>query len=442
MIKSIAFAAAIAAVAGGCMFRDVKEQQARMAAYCPIEGEVAAERRSQAPLVVLLLRQEGGEAARRESWALSDHFVLEGAGRWQFRASAGNYRLAAFQDLNGDLKYQPGEPFLRADPGPLLDCRTGEPHRGIALRIPAAGTPSVVETMDVARLQARGVEEQLQRSLGELTAVGELAALSDARFAESVAEDGLWRPFDFLIKAGAGVYFLEPYDPAKLPVLFVHGINGTPANFRTLIARLDREHFQPWVYYYPSGAALDAVADHLTQTMRKLQVAHGFTRFAVVAHSMGGLVTRGFLLRYAESGGRAAVPLYVTISTPWGGHKAAELGVKTAPAVVRVWVDMAPGSEYQRSLFYKDPGTQRTPRTLPRSIPHHLLFTYNQGSVSLGEANDGTVTVASQLRREAQRDATRLYGFNETHMGVLESEEVSGLLNDLLRGARATQAAR
>ncbi|HEX9183823.1 MAG TPA: hypothetical protein VF876_11235, partial [Burkholderiales bacterium] len=89
-------------------------------------------------------------------------------------------------------------------------------------------------------------------------------------------------------------------------------------------------------------------------------------------------------------------------------------------------------------LFYEDPDAQRTPRGLPPGTPHHLLFTYKQGSVSLGEANDGTVTVASQLRREAQRDASRLYGFDETHMGVLESAETSALLNQLLLGALRT----
>jgi pimeloyl-ACP methyl ester carboxylesterase len=437
MSKHLALAMALAAGLQGCVFRDVKEQQAKIAAYCTLEGEIAAERRApQAPLVLLLLRQVAGDAAGRDAWRLHDHFVLEAAGPWQFRVSAGTYRFAAFQDLDRDLQYRPGEPFLRADPGPSVACRAGEPHRHIALHIPAAGAPRTAETIDIAGLQARGIHEQLQRSLGEATAVGALATLTDARFADAVAEDGLWRPFDFVFKAGPGVYFLERYDPRKLPVLFVHGINGTPANFRTLVGRLDRDRVQPWLYYYPSGAALDGVADHLTQTMRKVLVTSGATRFAVVAHSMGGLVSRGFLLRYAESDGAAAMPLLVTIATPWGGHKGAELGVKTAPAVVRVWVDMAPGSAYQRALYYKDPETQRVPRSLPPGMPHHLLFTFKQGSMSFGEANDGTVTVASHLRREAQRDAARLYGFDETHMGVLESKEVSSLLNDLLASAR------
>ena len=119
------------------------------------------------------------------------------------------------------------------------------------------------------------------------------------------------------------------------------------------------------------------------------------------------------------------MPLFVSIATPWGGHKAAETGVKTAPAVVRVWIDMSPGSEYLKSLYARDPG-----------VPHYLLFTFRQGGVSLGEANDGAVTVASQLRAEAQQGAVRIEGFNETHMSVLESAAVSERLNALLAGMR------
>ena len=419
----------------GCVFRDVKEQQARIATFCQLDGEVRAARRDAGPLVVLLLRQTGKDISVRESWELADHFVVEDAGPWQFRVSAGTYGLAAFQDLNHDLKYQPGEPFLRVEPAGRLVCSTGEMHKGIALRIPSAGTARIAETLDIAKLQARSLHDQLALTLGQVTVIGEIAALSDPRFADAVAEDGLWRPFDFLFKGRPGIYFLEPYDARKLPVLFVHGINGTPANFAWLIDRLDWQRYQAWVYYYPSGGSLDAIADHLAQTMNKLQLQHGFGRFVVVAHSMGGLVSRGFVQRYDGAGGRAAIPLYVTISTPWGGHKGAELGVKTAPAVVKVWIDMAPGSPYQQALFYMDPGTQQTPRRLPQGTPHHLLFTFKQGGTTFGEANDGTVTVSSQLRREAQRDAARLHGFNETHMGVLQNQEVAALLNDLLRSA-------
>jgi len=403
-----------------CKMFDVSEQQEKLDAACRIAGTVSVERTAPAPIVVVLGRQAGADPTRLESWQVADHFVLEGPGQWEFRASAGSYGLVAFQDLNRDLKYQPGEPYLRLEANRTLNCKAGEESGNHVLLIPANGRARAAETLDISALQVRTLQDQATLSLSEVTALGERATLSDARFAEAIAEDGLWRPFDFLFKGRPGVYFLEAYDSKKIPVLFVHGINGTPANFRALIGRLDRQRFQPWVYYYPSGASLAMVADHLAQTMRKLQLRYGFKSFAVVAHSMGGLVSRGFLQRYRE-GGAAAVPLFVSISTPWGGHRAAELGVKTAPEVVRVWVDMSPGSEYLRSLYARDPG-----------VPHYLFYTYRSAGIGLREANDGTVTVASELEPGVQSGAVRVEGFNETHMSVLESEPMSRQLNELL----------
>jgi pimeloyl-ACP methyl ester carboxylesterase len=411
-LSTIALAVGVA----GCGMLAVKGQQQKLDAFCQIGGNVEGERRDAANFVVVLARKSG------DSWQVADHFVREGPGAWQFAASAGTYGVVAFQDLNRDLKLQPDEPFLRS--ADLLSCTAGERRTDLALRIPAAGRSGRADTVDVAALQLRSFDQQLELSLGQVTAVGEIANLSDPRFDQAIAEDGLWRPFDFLFKGHPGIYFLGAYDSTKTPVLFVHGINGSPQNFRTLVERIDRTRFQPWVYYYPSGASLAAVADHLAQTMRKVQAQYGFKSFVVVAHSMGGLVSRGFLQRYRD-GGAAAVPLFVSIATPWDGHKGAELGVKTAPAVVRVWIDMAPGSEYLKSIYEKDIG-----------VPHYLMFSFRQGSVALGEANDGTVTVASQLRPAAQQAAARVEGFNETHMGVLESPAVAARLNELLARAR------
>lgn len=413
IVPCFLFAAALC----GCGMFAVKDQQEKLDAFCRIGGRVDAERRETVPIVVVLARPAG------DSWQVADHFVLEGPGQWLLGASAGTYGLAAFQDLNSDLKLQPGEPYLAFDRERLLTCAPGERRADLALHIPARSA-ALAGTVDIAALQARSFSEQLELSLGQVTAVGEVANLGDPRFDEAVAQDGLWRPFDFLFRGHPGVYFLGAYDSTKIPVLFVHGISGTPANFRTVIERLDQRRFQPWVYYYPSGASLAAVADHLAQTMRKLELQHGFGSFAVVAHSMGGLVSRGFLQRY-RAGGKVTIPLFVSIATPWDGHKAAELGVKTAPAVVRVWIDMAPDSDYLRSLYAHDPG-----------VPHYLMFAFRQSGVSLGEASDGTVSLASQLRASVQQGAMRVEGFDETHMSVLDSAAVSERLNALLERIR------
>jgi len=408
-----------------CVFQDVREQQARLDDACVIEGSASSAATQDRPIVVLLLSPAPPGSAR--PWTIADHFVLETAGRWGFAAPPGNYALAAFDDANRDLVYQPGEPYLGVDAKSTITCTAGTRATNIALRISANPPAPLSGEINVAALQARDQHLQMRRTLGQLTAAGQVAKLSDARFARDVAENGLWRPFDFVASEYAGIYFLEPDDPRKTPVLFVHGIQGTPASFEHLAGKLDRSRYQPWFYYYPSGVHLSEIADHLAQTVAKVTRRHSHERIVVVAHSMGGLVARGFILRHARNAGAAKIPLFVTISTPWDGHKAAEIGVKRAPVVVRVWEDMSPGSEYLRGIFAQP---------LPSGTSHHLLFTYRRDSTSFGASDDEAVTVASQLLMAAQANAVRLQGFDDTHVGVLRNNEVSALLNRLLAETR------
>ena len=416
----------------GCVFQDVRRQQVKMDAVCLFSGTVTTEHDKTRPILVGLMRHTGGEIESPQNWALVDHFVLEAAGRWMFRANAGTYGFVAFEDSNADSIYQPGEPFLILDTQRLLTCRGGDRKNDVALVIPTQGRPHLEGDINFDTLQARTASDQFQASLGLNTAYGEVVTLDDPRFREEQATNSLWRPYDFVFDVHPGVYFLQPYDAGKIPVLFVHGINGTPMNFRALIEHLDRSKYQPWVYYYPSGARLAAVADHLDQTMKQLQLQYGVTRYHVVAHSMGGLVSRGFLLRNQTGESRARILLYMTISTPWAGHKAAESGVKYAPAVVGVWNDMTPGSAYLTDLFFQERGGAPVHRPLPAGVQHHLLFGYKPGGTAVGECTDSTVTLASQLYPGAQEDASRLYGFNETHMGILDSAETWRVVNRLL----------
>ena len=424
MVRSLAILPVFAsALLSGCVFLDAARQQERLDATCLISGSVATAKKNGSPIVVVLFRRDDKAEASGHPWQVVDHFVLDQPGRWIFGAGEGRYAVAAFEDRSRDLVYHPGESYAVLGADHPIGCGIGTRVAGLSIDIPEKASRPFPRTLDIPKLQERSADAQLQATIGQLTATGEIAALSDPRFSRANAENGLWRPYDFLTAARPGVYFLQPYDAGKIPVLFVHGINGTPIEFEYLADRLDRSRFQAWVYYYPSGAHLPVIASHLDQTMSKLQLRYGFPRFAVVAHSMGGLVSRGFVQRHAVGPQAGSIPLFVTISTPWGGHKGAQLGVDTAPVVVRVWEDMAPGSEYQRSLY-------STP--LPQATKHHLLFTFSRKSASLGESGDGVVTLASELLPQAQRDAFKLYGFDENHTSVLSNPQVSLLLNQLL----------
>ncbi len=421
-----------AAVLGGCVFFDVKEQQEKLGAFCSLSGTVASEGAGDTPLVVVLVRKEG-PGDQLEDWSVFDHFVLERSGRWVFGANVGQYGFAAFEDTNGNLIYQPGEPFLQVDLDAPIECEAGREIRDIALTIPRDGRPRIDGPMDVAALQARTIHDQMRTSIGLVTAVGDVVSLSDPRFSQENARNGMWRPFDFLFEAKPGIYLLEAYDPDKTPVLFVHGVQGTPRNFEFIIDNLDRDAFQPMVYYYPSGISFAALADHLDQTLTKLKRRHGFDKVVVVAHSAGGSVSRAFVFSHRESLGAGSIPILLTIATPWDGHEAAGRGVERAPAVVDSWRDLAPGSQFLTELFSQGNGAEAAAKDLPDDVTHHLLFAFRRDPSSFGPSDDETITVDSQLRWEAQEDAGhRVYGFDETHVGVLKSEEVARLIKEIL----------
>jgi pimeloyl-ACP methyl ester carboxylesterase len=254
------------------------------------------------------------------------------------------------------------------------------------------------------------------------------ASLDDRRFAPDNVRRGVWKPDVFRSRAQGGLYFVDGYDERRIPVLYIHGIYGSPRDFRFLIERLDRWRLQPCVFFYASGAPLHAVAEDLAEELRVLRSTRGVNEILIVAHSMGGLIARDLLINESNLG--VDVPSLVTISTPWRGHAGAAFGARYAPVAVDSWSDLAPGSAYLASLFGGGP-----PITLPAAMRHHLIFSYGRRWSAFGPSDDEVVTVASQLSREAQQQAYRVYGFNTTHTEILNEPATAELLNRILGAA-------
>lgn len=407
----------------GCStFLAVRAQQERADQNAIISGSVSIDRESRGPLVVGLL------AKNNSGFQLVDHFIAEKPGPWVFAVQAGTYWLAAFEDINRNGRYD-DEPALRVNLEAPVILQAGRHMESIQLRIPESGR---FQRRDFALsdLVARNPDEQQRTSLFALSVAGEVSSLDNPRFSREVATKGMWRFYDFLLETRPGIYLLDPYDPAKIPVLFIHGMDGTPRDFETLVERLDHKRFQPWVFYYPSGQGLEGVSALLTQLFVRLRVQYGFDRAAVVAHSMGGLVSREFLLSDYETNGTNVVRTYVTISSPLGGMTSAGHGVENSPVVVRSWYGLAPGSPFLDGLFYRDPTTKKERRTLPNHVAYHMLFGFLGGGRS--GSSDGTVALESQLRSEAQQEARSERGFNETHTSILKSPAAAERLNEIL----------
>jgi pimeloyl-ACP methyl ester carboxylesterase len=97
--------------------------------------------------------------------------------------------------------------------------------------------------------------------------------------------------------AQIGLYFLQPYDPDRIPLVFVHGLFSTPFTWVQTINGLQadpeiRKHYQFWVFAYPTGYPILYSALRLRQELARAdQVYPNHKPYVVVGHSMGGMLT-------------------------------------------------------------------------------------------------------------------------------------------------------
>jgi pimeloyl-ACP methyl ester carboxylesterase len=91
---------------------------------------------------------------------------------------------------------------------------------------------------------------------------------------------------------------LQPFDLARTPVIFVHGLQETPASWTPMIDSLRndhwlREHYQFWVYSYPSGYPYPYSAALFRQDLDGIDRAFpNHKRVVLIGHSMGGMICR------------------------------------------------------------------------------------------------------------------------------------------------------
>jgi triacylglycerol esterase/lipase EstA (alpha/beta hydrolase family) len=94
-----------------------------------------------------------------------------------------------------------------------------------------------------------------------------------------------------------GLYFLEPYDPTRIPVVFVHGLMSSPYTWVKTISGLQqdpelRKHYQPWVFGYATGNPILYSALRLREELAKVdRIYPNHLPYVVVGHSMGGMLT-------------------------------------------------------------------------------------------------------------------------------------------------------
>jgi pimeloyl-ACP methyl ester carboxylesterase len=337
-------------------------------------------------------------------------------GDYLFYAIPGTYYIAAFVDSNRDVQYQSSE---------VGNYYSGEYGKPAAITVKPGQTVTVDTIIISGKTPAPSNNTTFTDNLSPFRKnIGRIVGLNDAMFDNSNYSMGMWRPVEFLTQVGGGLLFLQEYQENKIPVLFVHGMNGGPTDWRAAIEILDSKNFQPWVLYYPSGLRLEMISRYLVTAIAVLRDDYDFKQLYVVGHSMGGLVTRSFVQKYLDKfpEDKELIRFVMTVNSPMKGTKSALGGVKNSPIVVPAWRDVAMGSDFLQDINAWE---------WPKEVPYYLVFSYKTGS-----SDDGVAQLKSQIPLKLQSEAVRMYGVNNTHVGTLNDVEFLELFNATLAAIR------
>lgn len=343
-----------------CSIIGLRRQVEKLEAHGAITIQVTPPPQGKAPTYAVAWTVENGQ---RKDSAGFQKVRPDGLASFSLIADR-TYRVGAFTDENGNHAYDAGEPlaFLK-DIRPILlgDPKVHPKIWRLTLRRDSGLPPGTVIAVPKENKALGGTLN---------VALGDVVSLDDKRFVEDQGGSGLWRPLEFLTGNTFGIYFIEPYDLKRIPVLSVYGIGGSPQDMRYLMEHFDKKRYQAWFFHYPSGMRLERVAQAMATGLNILKQRYGFKECYIVAHSMGGLVARAAIDSAVKTAGMDFIPKFVTISTPWGGHKAAASGIRHLKKPVPSWLDVAPGSDFLLAL-YAEP--------LPRGTKYSLIYGSKEG---------------------------------------------------------------
>lgn len=328
---------------------------------------------------------------------IQDYIILDRAGPFMMYVPEGKYLLYAISDFNNDTFFEDTEVSGIYNNGEEILIRKGDVRKGIQL----------ITDIHTAQQISFPRKWSLQDDANAITYMGnkgQVRKLYDEIFSMKNAEVGLWKPSVFMKAYGANIYFMEAYDPRKIPVLFVHGAGGSPQNWVYFRIRLDRTRYQPWFFYYPAGIRLSLAARILYENLISLKHQYGFDQMALTAHSMGGLVTRALLTDPEFRKELSFINPYVTFAVPWSGFDAADTAIRYSDKKLPSWFDVGTRSAFGKRIMRA---------RLPESVNYYLFYG-KRDRIAQGKAMDD----------RAFQEAKGHFGFDCDHDTILSDPDV------------------
>ena len=116
-------------------------------------------------------------------------------------------------------------------------------------------------------------------------------------------------------------------------IVLIHGLDDPGKVWRNLAPELLKQGHEVWLMVYPNDQPVAESADLFFEELKKIR-SFGVTRISIVAHSMGGLISREMLTRpslnyhfFMQGGQVPRVDMLIMVGTPNHGSQLARFRV-------------------------------------------------------------------------------------------------------------------
>jgi pimeloyl-ACP methyl ester carboxylesterase len=383
-----------------------KPDEALSKQSCLLMGKIIDHENASSPILIVAFSIQYSSDDQSQVIRIADSILLPESGQYALYVGEGSYYIAAYRDFNKDNVYTKDD-FVGMY-GHLETINISKQLiANLDITVSANSDNKFGFPISITPLNNKAKNHGLEN--------GYTTTLDHEIFSDKYGKMGMWSPDVFMEKAGADIYSLTKYDKKKVPVLFVHGVGGSPRDFRSIAKSINKKKYQAWFFHYPSGMRLEQASDILYKKLTVLHSQHHFKKLHITAHSMGGLVTRSFIKKYIKENRFSYLKGYISMATPYGGNEASRIGAEYSPVKVPCWTDVATNSEFLKDLY--------SPAML-KKIKFYLFFGYAGNNRFFKDVNDGAISLKSQLDPRIKKEAIATIGVDADHTGILNSKEM------------------
>lgn len=187
-------------------------------------------------------------------------------------------------------------------------------------------------------------------------------------------------------------------------ILYIHGAGASSKSFNWLLEKLPKH--DPIFFEYSTDVSVKTAVENFHRMMNSYNLVCGYEPTIVIGHSLGGIIA-------TACANNPQITKLVTLCAPFGGIKHTEL--LSMFSFEPLFHDLRNHGPLLTSI-----------RNTPIQKPH-LAIVGTKGLPFMTEANDGAVTLASQMAFNVDYKMIPV-----NHFEVLLSEEVAELITEFI----------